>query len=90
MNIGILYPLILLTVLSSLVRAERPIIEGAPSGQILATGSRRVIVMNPAGEVIWQHKGENVSDCWMQENGRVLIADNRVFEIVSFSIQSDI
>ncbi len=84
MNIGIFSPLILLAISSSPVRAERPLMTGTPSGQILATGARRVVLMNPAGEVIWQHKGENVSDCWMQENGRVLIADNRVLEIELF------
>ncbi|MBT8044763.1 MAG: hypothetical protein KJO79_07420, partial [Verrucomicrobiae bacterium] len=31
--------------------------------------------------VIWQHKGDNVSDCWMQKNGRVLYADNCITEI---------
>ncbi|MCP5536671.1 MAG: hypothetical protein H7A51_10650 [Akkermansiaceae bacterium] len=63
------------------IYAERPVMEGTPSGQILATGAKRVIMMNPKGEVVWQHKGDNVSDCWMQKNGRVLIADNRIKEI---------
>ncbi len=70
MNRNIIYPLMLLTALSSPIHAERPIMEGKPSGQILATGARRVIIMNPKGEVIWQHKGDNVSDCWMLKNGR--------------------
>jgi len=58
-----------------------PVMTGKPSGNILATGSRRVILMNPEGKVLWQHPGSNVSDCWMLENGHVLFSDNQVTEV---------
>ena len=58
-----------------------PIMTGQPAGNILATGSRRVILMNPQGKVLWQHKGQNVSDCWMLKNGHVLFSDNQVTEV---------
>jgi len=75
---------------------EHAIMTGNPSGNILATGSRRVILMNPEGKVLWQHKGSNVSDCWMLPNGHILFSDNQITEIdpksdkVVFSYQSPI
>ena len=63
------------------VRAERPVMTGQPSGNILATGSRRIVIMDPGGKVLWQHRGDNVSDCWMLANGNVLFADNRITEV---------
>ena len=58
-----------------------PVLTGKLSGNILATGTRRVILLNPQGEVLWQHKGQNVSDCWMLKNGHVLFSDNQVTEV---------
>jgi len=72
------------------------VMTGKPSGNILATGSRRVILMNQKGKVLWQHKGSNVSDCWMLPNGHILFSDNQVTEVdpktdkVVFSYQSPI
>ena len=81
MNAHLIYPVILLFLFSSPIQAERPIMEGKPSGQILATGAGRVIIMNPKGEILWERKGSNVSDCWMLKNGKVIFADNRVTEV---------
>lgn len=70
--------------MAALEKSEKqtsPVFTGKPSGNILATGSRRVILLNPEGEVLWQHKGQNVSDCWMLQNGHVLFADNQVTEV---------
>ena len=69
-TIGLL--LICLAIPAMDVRAERPVMTGQPSGNILATGSRRVMIMDPKGVVLWQHRGDNVSDCWMRKNGNVL------------------
>jgi len=58
-----------------------PVMTGTPAGNILATGSRRVILMNPKGKILWQHRGKNVTDCWMLNNGHVLFTDNNVTEV---------
>lgn len=76
MKTSIITTLSLLAIFSSPIHAERPIMEGKPSGHILATGAKRVMILNDKGEVIWKHKGSNVSDCWMLKNGNVLFADN--------------
>jgi WD40 repeat protein len=67
-----------ITLSISAIRADETIMTGKPSGQILATGSRRVLIMDEKGKILWQHKGENVSDCWMLKNGNVLFSDNNV------------
>lgn len=78
------------------LNAAEPVMTGSPEGQILATGSRRVIIMDSQGKVLWQHKGANVSDCWMLKNGNVLFSDNNVTEVdpqsgkVTFSYQSKV
>ncbi|NWK56772.1 hypothetical protein HW115_14210 [Verrucomicrobiaceae bacterium N1E253] len=58
-----------------------PVLTGKPSGQILATGSRRVVLLDQQGKVTWQHKGDNTTDCWMLANGNVLFTDNGVHEV---------
>lgn len=76
--------------------ADEPIITGKPSGQMLATGSRRVMIMDEKGKVLWQYKGGNVHDCWMLKDGNVLFADGNVTLVdpktdkVIFSYQSQI
>jgi hypothetical protein len=54
---------------------------GELTGQVLSTGSRRVRLMDPQGNLLWQYKGSNVHDCWMLPNGHVLVADGVVREI---------
>lgn len=54
---------------------------GELAGQVLSTGSRRVRLMDAQGQILWQHKGKNVHDCWMLPNGHVLFADGVVTEI---------
>lgn len=58
-----------------------PRLTGSTSGQILATGSKRVIILNQQGEITWQHQGDNTTDCWMLKNGNVLFTDNAVKEV---------
>ncbi len=54
---------------------------GQLSGQVLSTGSGRVRLMDPEGNLLWHYKGKNVHDCWMLPNGHVLVADGVVREI---------
>ncbi|MCP4454453.1 MAG: hypothetical protein GY809_23605 [Planctomycetes bacterium] len=54
---------------------------GELTGQVLSTGSRRVRLMDPEGNLLWQYRGSNVHDCWMLANGHVLVADGVVREI---------
>ena len=48
---------------------------GQPSGQILAAGDRRVMVLSPAGEVLWEYPTKLTHDAWMLPSGNVLFAD---------------
>ena len=59
----------------------RKTVFGEIEGQVLSTGSRRVRLMDPKGNILWQFKGANVHDCWMLPNGHVLVADGVVREI---------
>jgi outer membrane protein assembly factor BamB len=55
--------------------AAQPSIVGQPSGQILAAGDRRVMVLSPAGEVLWEYPTKLTHDVWMLPSGNVLYAD---------------
>lgn len=55
--------------------AAQPAIVGQPSGQILAAGDRRVMVLSPAGEVLWDYPTKLTHDVWMLPSGNVLFAD---------------
>lgn len=54
---------------------------GNLKNQVLSTGSGRVRLMDQSGQILWQHKGRNVHDCWLLPNGHVLFADGRVTEV---------
>lgn len=56
-------------------RAESPRLIGTPSGRILAAGDNRVMILDPAGEVLWQQPAQLTHDVWMLTNGNVLFAD---------------
>ena len=60
---------------------DQPRVQGKLTGQVLATGSGKVLLLDPAGKTLWQFKGGNCSDVWMLDNGNVLLADNNVIEI---------
>jgi len=60
---------------------EKGRIFGTLGGQVLATGSRRILLLDHTGTILWQHQGQNCSDIWMLENGNILHADNNVTEI---------
>jgi outer membrane protein assembly factor BamB len=58
-----------------IAQAAEPSIAGQPSGQILAAGDRRVMVLSPAGEVLWEYPTKLTHDAWMLPSGNVLFAD---------------
>ena len=48
---------------------------------VLATGSGRVVLLSPQGDVTWEHKTGNIHDAWRLPNGNVLFADGNVTEV---------
>lgn len=64
----------LLCWLSSGAMAAMPITT-VPSGQVLAAGHNRVLLLSPACEVLWQYPAKLVHDVWMLPSGNVLFAD---------------
>ena len=55
--------------------------EGNPEAQILATGSGRVMILTPQGEIAWEHKAGNIHDAWLLPSGNVLFADGNITEV---------
>jgi len=56
-------------------------IEGKLDSQVLATGSGRVMLLSPQGEVVWEHPAGNIHDAWLLPNGNVIFADGNVTEV---------
>jgi outer membrane protein assembly factor BamB len=56
-------------------------IEGPLDAPVLATGSGRVLMLSPQGEVTWAHTAGNVHDIWRLPNGNVLFADGNITEV---------
>lgn len=52
-----------------------------PRGDILATGSGRVVRFAPDFSVLWEYPAGNISDVQMLPNGNVLFADGNVVEV---------
>jgi hypothetical protein len=52
-------------------------VNGHMSGRVLAAGANRVVMLNPDGDVVWQHAAGLVHDVWMLPNGNVLFADGQ-------------
>jgi len=75
-----LLPLLSFTT-AAIAQDSPPLIRGELAGQILATGARRVLIMDSAGKILWEHKGGNCSDVWMLDNGNILHADGNTTEI---------
>ena len=61
--------------------AETKLIHGTLKGQVLATGTGKVLLLDQTGKTIWKHKGRNCSDIWMLASGNILFADNNVIEV---------
>lgn len=56
--------------------ATQPIVTGDLKGQILTASSRSVMILDPQGKVVWEHKTENLPhDVWMLRSGNILYAD---------------
>jgi outer membrane protein assembly factor BamB len=56
-------------------QAADALIVGQPSGQVLAAGDNRVMVLSPAGGVLWEYPTKLTHDVWMLPSGNVLFAD---------------
>jgi outer membrane protein assembly factor BamB len=56
-------------------QAAESAIAGQASGQILAAGDRRVMVLSPVGDVLWEYPTKLTHDVWMLPSGNVLFAD---------------
>jgi len=72
---GAVLTLVGLGALLANAQGGEPLITGKPSGQILAAGDRRVMVLSPAGEVLWEYPTRLTHDAWMLPSGNVLFAD---------------
>jgi outer membrane protein assembly factor BamB len=55
--------------------AAEPFSGGKPAGQVLAAGDHRVMLLSPAGEVLWEYPTKLTHDAWMLPSGNVLFAD---------------
>jgi len=56
-------------------------LEGKLDAQVLATGSGRVLLLSPQGDVVWEHKAGNIHEAWRLPNGNVLFADGNITEV---------
>lgn len=56
-------------------------VTGELDGQILTTGTGRVVKLDQQGNELWSFKGANVSDVTLLANGNVLFADNDAKEV---------
>lgn len=56
-------------------------VEGTLDAQVFASGSGRVILLSPKGDVVWEQKAGNVNDAWLLPNGNVLFADSNITEV---------
>jgi len=54
---------------------------GELEGQVLATGFRRVVLLDNKGNELWQTESKNTHDVWKLANGNVLVADGIIREI---------
>ena len=72
---------VLMAATSTVLGAEGDKIFGELDGQIIATGSGRVVKLDKDGNKLWSFKGANVSDVWLLPNGNVLFADNAAKEV---------
>jgi len=61
--------------------ADGPV-TGAMSGKVLASGARRVMILDAKGQIEWEYPTALTHDAWKLENGNVLFADgNSVTEV---------
>ena len=62
-----------------LFAAEGPLF-GTLEGQVLAAG-KKLLLIDSAGETLWEYKAGNCADVWMLDNGHVLFANGSVTEV---------
>ena len=58
-----------------------PVLAGEPAYDVLATGSRRVVLFAPDFSVKWEHPAGNIHEAHRLPNGNVLFADGGVTEV---------
>lgn len=56
-------------------RAGERVFIGRPGGAVLTAGSKRVMILSPAGEVIWEFPAGLTHDTWALADGNILFAD---------------
>ncbi|MDP6544501.1 MAG: PQQ-binding-like beta-propeller repeat protein [Phycisphaerae bacterium] len=78
---AVLLSIVALTSLNGAEAVESKAIHGTLKGQVLATGTGRMVLLDNTGKILWKHKGGNCSDIWMLKNGNILLADNNVIEV---------
>lgn len=54
---------------------------GTLSSEVLASGSGRVLLLSPKGEIVWSHPAGNIHDVQYLPNGNVLFADGNIHEV---------
>ena len=70
-----LWPNLLILLALTLPALSQPFVKGTPAGRILTAGDHRIVVLSPAGEIVWQYPTKLTHDAWMLTNGNVLFAD---------------
>lgn len=73
--------LVTLAVAGAAPAQDPPVMTGTPAGQLLVGGSGHLMILSPAGEIVWEHKTGLVHDAWMLPNGNILYADGGVTEV---------
>lgn len=72
---------LLVTVISTAeLPAEDGPLRGKLDGQVLATGSK-LLLIDTDGNTLWEHRGGNCADIWMLDSGNVLFANGSVIEV---------
>ncbi|GHT28223.1 hypothetical protein FACS18942_08470 [Planctomycetales bacterium] len=70
-----------ITALLAAVLSYDNLYAGQPSGDVLASGSGRIILFAPDFSVKWEYKAGNIHEVHKLKNGNILFADGRVIEI---------
>jgi len=73
---------VLLSAASAAHAGDAGPVTGTLSGNVLAAGDNRVMILSPEGKILWEYKTGLTHDAWMLPSGNVLFADgNSVTEV---------
>jgi outer membrane protein assembly factor BamB len=67
--------MVMFAIAATAYSADTPLITGTMEGRTLVGGSGRVMILGPAGEILWEQKTALTHDAWMLPTGNVLYAD---------------